>query len=188
MTADDPKTFDPDAAAAGDSDGEGQDQSLEQSVERLKTELAEKTAEATRNYDLYLRERAEIENFKKRMQRDKSDALRFAVEPLVRDLLPVVDNLERALEHAASGGNGQPLLEGVRLVLKNALDVLARHGVTRVEANAGRLRPQPPRGDDAGTRRAAAAQPGRRAVPARVPPARPPAPPGPGQCFQQTAG
>ena len=79
-----------------------------------------------------------MENFKKRMQREKAEALRFAIEPLVRDLLPVIDNLERAVDHAASGGNGQPLLEGVRLVLKNALDVLERHGVIRVEAAGGR--------------------------------------------------
>jgi molecular chaperone GrpE len=109
----------------------------EQNVERLTKELAEKTAEATRNWDLYLRERADVENFKKRMQREKSEALRFAIEPLAKDLLPVIDDLERAVEHATGGGNGQPLVEGVRLVLKNALDVLERHGVTRVDA-AGR--------------------------------------------------
>jgi molecular chaperone GrpE len=141
MTADDPKTSDPGAGATGGPDGERQDETPEQSVERLRAELAEKSAEAARNFDLYLRERAETENFKKRMQRDKSDALRFAVEPLARDLLPVIDDLERALEHAAAGGNGQPLFEGVRLVLKNALEVLERHGVTRVEANAGSFDP-----------------------------------------------
>jgi molecular chaperone GrpE len=106
----------------------------EQAVERLTEQLTEKTAKAARNWDLYLRERAELENFKRRMQRERIEGLRFAVEPLARDLLPVIDNLERAVEHAASGGNGQPLLEGVRLVLKNALAVLERHGVTRVEA------------------------------------------------------
>jgi molecular chaperone GrpE len=102
--------------------------------ERLERQLAEKTAEAERYRDLYLRERAELENFKKRMQRDKSEALRFASESLIRDLLPVIDNLERAVEHAEGGGNGQPLVEGVRLVLRSALEVLERHGVTRVEA------------------------------------------------------
>jgi molecular chaperone GrpE len=106
----------------------------ERDVERLSKELAEKTAEANRNWDLYVRERADVENFKKRLQREKSDALRFAIEPLAKDLLPVIDDLERAVEHAAAGGNGQPLIEGVRLVLKNALDVLERHGVNRVDA------------------------------------------------------
>ena len=127
--ADDPK-----GSAPGTSAREGQAETLEQAVERLNQQLAEKTAEASRNWDLYLRERAEQENFKRRLQRERSEGMRYAVEPLARDLLPVIDNLERAVEHAASGGNGQPLLEGVRLVLKSALDVLERHGVTRIEA------------------------------------------------------
>ncbi len=79
-----------------------------------------------------MRERAEVENFKKRMLREKAEALLFASEPLVRDLLPVVDNLERAVEHA--DGNGQSVIEGVRLVLKSLLDILERHGVKRIEA------------------------------------------------------
>src|SRR5262245_48182990 len=132
-SADDPKSSNPLAAGAG-GDGEGMIETPDQAIERLSQQLAEKTAEAARNWDLYVRERADGENFKKRLQREKRDALRFAAEPLVRDLLPVIDNLERAVDHAASGGNGQPLLEGVRLVLKNALDVLERHGVTRVDA------------------------------------------------------
>ena len=65
-------------------------------------------AEARANYELFLRERAELENFKRRMQRDKSEALRFANEPLVRDLLPVVDNLERAIAHAQGGATASP--------------------------------------------------------------------------------
>ena len=96
--------------------------------------MEERTGQALENYDLYLRERAELENFKKRLQRDKTEALRFASEPLIRDLLPVLDNLERAIEHADSGGNDQTLVEGVKLVLKSAIDVLQNHGVSRVEA------------------------------------------------------
>lgn len=140
MTADDPKMTNRGVGASRDGD-EGQGDSPEQAIERLTAELAEKTAEAARNWELYVRERAETENFKKRLQREKAEALRFAVEPLAKDLLPVIDNLERAVDHAASGGNGQPLLEGVRLVLKNALDVLERHGVTRVEATGGPFDP-----------------------------------------------
>ena len=124
-------------APSGRRGGDAAFETPEQAVERLSRELDEKTAEATRNWDLYLRERAEADNFKKRMQREKSDALRFAIEPLAKDLLPVIDNLERAVEHAAAGGNGQPLIEGVQLVLKDALDALERHGVVRVDA-AGR--------------------------------------------------
>jgi molecular chaperone GrpE len=140
MTAtDDPKppTSRPRPAEEG---GEGAE-SLDQAIERLSGELAQQAEEAARNRDLYLRERAELENFKKRMQREKSEALRFAIEPLARDLLPVIDNLERALDHAEAGGNGRPLVEGVRLVLKRALEVLERHGIKRIDAAGGPFDP-----------------------------------------------
>lgn len=133
MTArDDSKPPAQDVASPGDAGSA--DQTPEQRIERLTTELAERTAEAARNWDLYLRERAETDNFKKRMQRERSEALRYASEPLIRDLLPVIDNLERGVDHADAAENGQPLLEGVRLVLKSALDVLERHGITRIDA------------------------------------------------------
>ena len=106
----------------------------EETVERLSRELAAKTDEAAANYDRFLRERADLENVKKRMQREKAESLKFANESLVRDLLPVVDNLERAIEHVAAGGDGQSLIDGVRLVLQNATEVLERHGVKRVDA------------------------------------------------------
>ncbi len=58
----------------------------------------------------------------------------MAIESVLRDLLPIIDNLERAVGHAQGGGNGQPLVEGVALVLRALRDMLERHGVTRVEA------------------------------------------------------
>lgn len=139
MTAPD----DPRSGPLPEDDGPtgGQPETPEQMIERLNTTVSEKTAEAARNWDLYVRERADAENFRKRMLREKSEAVRFAAEPIVRDLLPVVDNLERAVEHAAGGGNGQPLVEGVRMVLKSALDVLERHGVTRIDATGEQFDP-----------------------------------------------
>jgi molecular chaperone GrpE len=100
----------------------------------LRLQLEEKSREAKANYDLFLRERAENENFKRRMQRDKSEALRFANEPLVRDILPVLDNLERALAHAQGGSGGQSLVDGVTLVARAFLETLEKHGVSRVSA------------------------------------------------------
>ena len=100
----------------------------------LLVKLAEKEAEAKANYDLFLRERAELENFKRRMQREQAESLRFANEPLIRDLLPAIDNLERAVGHAQGGGNGQPLIEGVALVVRSFVETLEKYGVTRVTA------------------------------------------------------
>ena len=121
--------------------GNGLSEPLEATVQRLTEELATKTQEAAANYERFLRERAELENFKKRMQRERADAVRYATEGLIRDLIPIIDNLERTIEHAEGGGNGQPLVAGVRLVVKSALDVLERHGVSRLEAKGERFDP-----------------------------------------------
>jgi len=100
----------------------------------LRLQVEEKTKEAKANYEIFLRERAENENFKRRMQREKSEALRFANESLVRDLLPTLDNLERAVSHAQSSGGGQALTDGVALVVRSFLEILEKHGVIRVSA------------------------------------------------------
>jgi len=114
------------------AEGQGNETGDEKAA--LLAKLQEKEAEAKANYDLFLRERADLENFKRRMQREQAESLRFANEPLIRDLLPVLDNLERAVGHAQGGGNGQPLVEGVALVVRSLLDALEKHGVTRVTA------------------------------------------------------
>jgi len=96
--------------------------------------------EAAENYDRFLRTRAELDNMLKRHQRERAEAVKYAVEPLARDLLSTVDDLERALDHANSGDvgddgdNGEALTAGVELVLKGLLSVLERHGIERVEA------------------------------------------------------
>jgi len=104
----------------------------ESESEQLRLKLAEKEEEARASQDRFLRERAELENFKKRMQREKVEALRFASEPLIREILPVIDNLERAVQ--CGEGNGESVIEGVQMVIKALLEVLERHGVKRVEA------------------------------------------------------
>jgi molecular chaperone GrpE len=100
----------------------------------LEAELAAAHDELRQANDRLLRERADAENLKKRAARERADAVRFGTETLIKDMLPIVDNLERAVQHAQGGGDGKPLVEGVELVLKSLLDVLARNGVTRVEA------------------------------------------------------
>ena len=101
---------------------------------RLRQQLELKEQEAKSNYDRYLRQVAELENFKKRTLRERDEAIRFANECLIKDLLPVIDNLERAIVHAKGGNGGKPLVEGVEMVLKGVFDVLTRHGVVQVSA------------------------------------------------------
>lgn len=103
-------------------------------LDNLRQELAAKEFEAKTNYDRFLRQVAELDNVKKRSAREREEIARFANEALIKDLLPVVDNLERAVAHASEGGNGKPLVEGVEMVLKGLLDVFAKHGVTQISA------------------------------------------------------
>jgi molecular chaperone GrpE len=101
----------------------------------LEADLAAAREEVERYRERWMRERADLENVKKRGERERSDAVRFGTERLVGDVLTVVDDLERAIRAADEGAGGVALLDGVRLVAKALLDTLERHGVTRVEAH-----------------------------------------------------
>jgi molecular chaperone GrpE len=129
MTDENKKTNDHDEAAATDA-AAGESAELAQ----LREQLDAKAKEAQANYDRYVRQLAELENYKKRSLRDKEETIRFANESLIKDMLPIVDNLERAVAHAQGGGNGKPLVEGVELVLKGLVDALGKHGLIQVSA------------------------------------------------------
>lgn len=114
-----------DGAAAQDGSAGGETPAAE--VERLRAEVAGLK-------DRWLRERAELENFKRRQSRDKAEALRFANEGLLRDLLPIIDNLHRAVEHARGSREVDAIADGVDMTLRTLTDTLERHGVKIVEA------------------------------------------------------
>ncbi len=87
--------------------------------------------------DRHLRLLAEFENFKRRSLREHQELRLYASEAVVKELLPTVDNLERALEHARTGEEGgdiEKLLEGIELTHRSLLQVLERVGVEVVEA------------------------------------------------------
>jgi molecular chaperone GrpE len=93
-------------------------------------------AEQSRDEYLALaqRTRADFENYQKRVQRDQAQERRYAQAPLAEDLLSALDNLERATAAARQAGETGPLVQGVAMVQAQFLDVLRRHGVTRIEA------------------------------------------------------
>jgi molecular chaperone GrpE len=95
-------------------------------IEELRAQLAEKQ-------DQLLRALADTENIRRRAQRDRDDYVRYAAEALLRDLIPVLDNLDRALT-AAREGTASRLVEGVELIQREMLKVLERAGVTRYSA------------------------------------------------------
>ncbi|MBN1827771.1 MAG: nucleotide exchange factor GrpE [Deltaproteobacteria bacterium] len=100
----------------------------------LVAELAKAREEAAQIYDKYLRLAAEFENYKKRVERDKSDLLNFCNENLLRELLPALDSIERALEHAQNTIDFNAFLEGFKLIRDKVIAVLGKFGVEPIEA------------------------------------------------------
>ncbi|HEU19741.1 MAG TPA: nucleotide exchange factor GrpE [Deltaproteobacteria bacterium] len=100
----------------------------------LEKELEKTTKEAAENYDKYLRAAAELENYRKRAARDKADAINFGNETLMRDLLPIIDSLERALEHTSSSNDFDSFVEGLKLIYDKLLRTLEKNGVERIDA------------------------------------------------------
>jgi len=76
--------------------------------------------------DRYMRTLADFENYRKRADREKQDFFKYALAGTIKDLLPVLDNFDRALEHAEEGDDFH---KGVSLIYKQLFDVLQRHGV-----------------------------------------------------------
>ncbi len=95
-----------------------------------------KAAEAERDEfkALAQRTRADFENYQKRAQREAMQEKRYAHGALAQDLLPILDNLDRALAAAKQVGEEGPLVQGVGMVQSQSLDALKRHGITRIEA------------------------------------------------------
>jgi molecular chaperone GrpE len=89
-------------------------------------------AELKKAQEDVLRQQAEFENFRKRKQREMEEERRYAILPFARDLLPVVDNLERALEASAKANDATALQEGVKMVSVQLMAVLAQHQCVRI--------------------------------------------------------
>jgi molecular chaperone GrpE len=136
---DDPKPPD-EAAASGDVipvEVEAPDAAPAPAPDRIK-ELEEKLAAAEKekkdNWDRYLRSAADVENMRKRQRREIDDAKHETKTKVLKEMLPVVDNLERAIEHAGGGGEKNPIVEGVQLVLRQFTTAFERLDVTVIDA------------------------------------------------------
>jgi molecular chaperone GrpE len=88
--------------------------------------------------DRYMRTLADFENFRKRSEREKADFQRYALGSVIRDLLPVLDNFDRALEHA---DEGDEFHKGVSLIYKQLFEVLQRHGLKPITESGVRFDP-----------------------------------------------
>ena len=95
--------------------------------------------EAEKNKEQYMRAMADMENMRRRFAREKEELIKYASEQLMKELLPVLDNLERALAYMPETVSPEfkTVADGVKMTLDGAWEVLARHGLTAVDATIG---------------------------------------------------
>lgn len=108
-----------------------------ESREEMIALIKQKEAEAKENREKMLRYAAEVENLKKSFKREKEEYFKYALETFMKELLPFVDNLERALEAAKQTNDVKSLIEGIELTLKGLLKTLERFGLKQFEAALG---------------------------------------------------
>jgi molecular chaperone GrpE len=106
----------------------------EKEIEELKKRLEEKEKELKENHDRLLRVAADLENYKKRAAKEREEWIKFANEDLMKAILPFIDNLERAVNHAEKVMDSGVLIEGVRLTLQQLLQTLNKFGVSAFES------------------------------------------------------
>ncbi len=103
--------------------------SSEEEVKRLQSEIKEKDAALKEAHERTLRVLADLENYKKRIQKDQIEQAKFANERLIKEILPVIDNLERALSHSRETKDPEKIIEGVELIHKGLLSALEKFNV-----------------------------------------------------------
>lgn len=114
--------------------GHSSEITTEESVSEDKShDLAQALQLAEDNRDKWMRAVAEFENYKKRTIQERSKLLKYKNEELLRDILPVIDNMERAIS-ASSHDGSDALLQGVKMTVSMFRDVLSRYGVTPIES------------------------------------------------------
>ena len=118
-------------AGGAESEHDGQ-ASASGDPDSLQAQLAEKEKEIAELKDKYLRTLAESENARKRIRQQSEESVRIQRESILRDLLPIIDNLERALAAAREGTDPKTILDGVQMTVRALLDFLRAQGVTPV--------------------------------------------------------
>jgi molecular chaperone GrpE len=103
-------------------------------LEASESEIAKLRADLEDAADRALRAQAELDNYRKRARRELEDERRYALAPFLKDLLPVLDNMFRAIAHAEKAPQNGGLLEGVKMIAQSLLGVLDRHHCKPIDA------------------------------------------------------
>lgn len=124
------------AEASVDARESGQPAARPPGREELERRIQALEQEKSQLEERFIRLQADFDNHRKRTLREKQEALSYGHENVVKDVLVVVDNLDRAIEHASasSGADFEGMLQGVELVRRELLAVLVKHGVSAIEA------------------------------------------------------
>jgi molecular chaperone GrpE len=116
----------------------GPEKVVKKAEEMTKKELLKKLTdtheEAEKNYDLYMRTYAEMENIKKRGIKEREELAKYANESIIKEILPVIDNLDKAISHAQNDENSSALVEGLELTRDGLVKALEKAGLKEVEA------------------------------------------------------
>lgn len=110
----------------------GQEEPLSE-VDQLKLQLAEAEAKNAELQDRYLRQAAEFDNYRKRTIKEKADLIKSAAEKLIVAELPVVDDMDRALENMEKGADAEACIEGFKLIVHKFKNILSQNGLEKIE-------------------------------------------------------
>jgi molecular chaperone GrpE len=124
----------PEAQSADNESGESEMNAAVEDIARLERELAEAKDKVDSQKESVVRAAAEVENIRRRAAQDVEKAHKFALEKFANELLPVIDNLERAIEFSDKENEAlKPVLEGVELTQKSFMDAVAKFGMEIVD-------------------------------------------------------
>jgi molecular chaperone GrpE len=111
-------------------------------IAALQTQLAETAAELNKFRDLALRSTADLDNYRKRMTKEREEAIKFANSGFLERLIPILDNFEFGLQAARNGSNPDSILDGMTMVQKQFQDFLSSAGIEVIDATGQQFDPQ----------------------------------------------
>ncbi len=115
-------------------------------------QLGQLKAELNKYKDIALRSVADLDNYRKRMAREKDDAIRYANASFLERLIPILDNFELGVQASKTGGSQSAVQDGMMMVFKQLQDFLASCGVETIDASGQHFDPNRARGNRAGTK------------------------------------
>ncbi len=136
MAKENEQKLDDQEVVSEETEATNETENVQEEVE-VEVEVKEETnseAEALEYKNKFLRLSADFQNFKRRSEKEKTDIFKFANEKLMLDLLPILDNMERAIEHAGDDSDETSILDGLKLIQKSFSEMLTKNGVEPIKA------------------------------------------------------